>query len=102
MYNKKVAEVEVKGQVSRLIMVFRRPKSPPSAISAAGDPSDLGTTQAGETPHDVAVKQDPDKSDDTYQEQSAARVSLLLISVFMSMFLVALDRTIISTVSELP
>ena len=66
--------------------------------STAGDSSDLGTTQAGEGSYDVAVKHDTSKPDDTYQEQSATRVTFLLISVLMSMFLVALDRTIISTV----
>ncbi|KAK9358832.1 major facilitator superfamily domain-containing protein [Lipomyces starkeyi] len=71
--------------------------TPQSANSAAGDSSDLGTTQAGETSHDVAVKRDLSKPDYTYQEQSATRIIFLLISVFMSMFLVALDRTIIST-----
>lgn len=80
-------------------MGFRRPKTPQTTSLPAEDSPDLGTTQVGETSHDAAVKHDTVKSDGTYQEQSAARVSLLLISVFMSMFLVALDRTIISTVS---
>jgi hypothetical protein len=78
--------------------VFRRPMTLQSANSAAGDSSDLSTTQAGETSHDVAVKHDMSKPDDTYQELSSPRTILLLISVFMTMFLVALDRTIISTV----
>jgi len=69
-----------------------------SANLAAGDSSDLGTTKAGETSHDVDVKRDPSKPDDTYQEQTAPRIIFLLISVLMTMFLVALDRTIISTV----
>jgi hypothetical protein len=72
--------------------------TPQSTNSAAGQSSDLGTIQADEKSHDVAVKDDLGKSDNTYQEQSATRVTLLLISVFTSMFLVALDRTIISTV----
>lgn len=75
-------------------MDSQSPTPPQSATS--------GTTQAGETSHDVhdvAVK--PDLStpvDDTFQEQSALRISLLLISNLLSMFLVALDRTIITTV----
>lgn len=72
--------------------------TPQSAKSAAGDSSDLATTQAGETSHDVAAKRDPSKPDDPQQKQSTTRTVLLLISVFLSMFLVALDRTIISTV----
>ena len=79
-------------------MMFRRSMTPQSANSAARDSSDLGTIQAGETSQDVALKRDLSKSGDTYQEQSATRIVFLLISVFMSMFLVALDRTIISTV----
>ncbi|MCJ1380208.1 hypothetical protein MMC17_003311 [Xylographa soralifera] len=78
-------------------MATRRPMTPQSANSAAEDPVDLGKTQAGENSHDVVVKRDLSKSDDIYAEQSSTRVVLLLISVFMSMFLVALDRTIIST-----
>ncbi len=37
-----------------------------------------------------------------YQAQSTTKVTLLLVSVFLSMFLVALDRTIISTVWPTP
>jgi len=72
----------------------QRPTPPQSATS--------GTIQAVEPSpdlYDVAVR--PDLSapvDDTFQEQSALRISLLLISNLLSMFLVALDRTIITTV----
>ena len=69
-----------------------------SANSAAGDSSDLDATRAGEVSHDVAVKRDLSKPGDTYQEQSVTRNILVLVSVFISIFLVALDRTIISTV----
>ena len=79
-------------------MELQRAKASQSADSAAGDGLDLGATQAGETFDDVAVERDVSKPDDTYQEQSAPRIIFLLISVFTSMFLVALDRTIISTV----
>jgi hypothetical protein len=68
------------------------------AKSVAGDASDLVTTQAGQALHDVAGKNVASKLDKTYQEQSAPRVFLLLISVLLSMFIVGLDRTIISTV----
>jgi hypothetical protein len=79
-------------------MELQRPKTLPNANSAAGDVSDLDTTHAGEIFHDAAVERDLSKPDDTYQQQSALRIIFLLVSVFMSMFLVALDRTIISTV----
>ena len=82
-------------------MLFRRPKFLQSPVPASGDMSDPGTVEAGETTHDVVVKPDSSKSDNTYQGQSTTRVALLLTSVLMSMFLVALDRTIISTVSNL-
>jgi hypothetical protein len=68
-----------------------------NANSTAGDSSDLGTKQAGEASYDVAAKGDTSKPD-AYEEQSAMRIALLLISVLLSIFLVALDRTIISTV----
>jgi len=35
---------------------------------------------------------------DSYQEQSVMKISLLLVAVLLSMFLVALDRTIIVAV----
>lgn len=69
-----------------------------TANSTVEDSSDLDTTKTGEASYDVAARRDATKPNDTYQEQSATRVALLLISVLMSMFLVALDRTIISTV----
>ena len=77
--------------------VLRRPMTSQSTSPAAEDSSNLDTKQASKTSYDVIVKNDL-KSDDTYQEQSRTRTIFLLISVFMSMFLVALDRTIISTV----
>lgn len=74
------------------------PMTPGSPRVAIGDPADLGKTKAGETSHDIAVRQDPNKRDDPDRKASALRTILLLISVFLSMFLVAIDRTIISTV----
>ena len=79
-------------------MVSRRLITSQTASSTARHSLDLGTTQASEASYDVAVKRDTRKPSDIYQEQSATRVTLLLTSVLMSMFLVALDRTIISTV----
>lgn len=81
-----------------ITMMLRRPMTPQSVHSAAGDSSNVDTTRASEASHDAAANSDLSKPEDTYQEQSATRVVLLLISVFMSMFLVSLDRTIISTV----
>ena len=74
-------------------MASQRPTTPKSANSA-----ESGTSC--ETPqfNDVEVTRDAEKPDDTYQEQSATKVSLLLASVMTSMFVVGLDRTIISTV----
>ncbi|KAL2215028.1 putative MFS aflatoxin efflux pump [Thermoascus aurantiacus ATCC 26904] len=78
-------------------MVSSRPTTPKGAKSAAGDSSDVATTHAGETSPDVASKPDASKPDDPQQKPSTLRTVLLLISVFGTMFLVALDRTIIST-----
>ncbi len=61
-------------------------------------------TQGGRASHDAhdeAIKSDPSTVvGDTFQEQPAPKVILLLISSLMSMFLVALDRTIITTVPK--
>ena len=58
----------------------------------------MGKMQANESPDDVTAIRGSSTADDIYQGQSSKRVVLLLVSVFMSMFLVALDRTVISTV----
>lgn len=73
-------------------MVSRGPTAPQRAKPAAGDPSDLATTQAGDISLDVAVRCDPSKPDDPQQKQPTTRTVFLLISVFLSMSLVALDR----------
>jgi hypothetical protein len=59
---------------------------------------EMKTTERSETCNDGETKRATSDMDDTYQEQSAAKVILLLVSILISMFLVALDRTIISTV----
>lgn len=79
-------------------MVFRPSMGLKIANSSARDPTSLNTTQDGDITQHVAIKRDLSDSETTYQDQSATKVILLLVSVFMSMFLVALDRTIISTV----
>ncbi|MCJ1421361.1 hypothetical protein MMC32_007724 [Xylographa parallela] len=78
-------------------MSTQRPTTPQSANSAPGASVDSAKTSAGEASHDVAAKRETSEPDDIYKDQSRTRVILLIISVFMSMFLVALDRTIIST-----
>jgi hypothetical protein len=60
--------------------------------------SNMKTTQCSETCDDGETKRATSDQDDTYQEQSTTKVVLLLVSIMMTMFLVALDRTIISTV----
>ncbi|KAF2247564.1 putative MFS aflatoxin efflux pump [Trematosphaeria pertusa] len=67
---------------------------------ATGRPTTSQSGNSGATEKvslDVATPSDSSKLGDTYQEQSAPRVVLLLTSVLLSMFLVGLDRTIIST-----
>lgn len=55
-------------------------------------------TKVGETTPDNAVKPDGSKAGDPDEKPSKLELLLLLVSVFLSMFLVAVDRTIISTV----
>lgn len=56
------------------------------------------TITARRSAGDEPVDADADRIEDTYQNQPKTKIALLLASVFLSMFLVALDRTIISTV----
>ncbi|KAL9038867.1 MAG: hypothetical protein Q9214_005111 [Letrouitia sp. 1 TL-2023] len=70
--------------------------TPHSAKLVTGDLA-KPTTQAGDTSHDAAIKDDASKPDKTQQKLSNTKTILLLVSAFLSMFLVALDRTIIST-----
>lgn len=59
---------------------------------------DYGTAKIDNIPHDDGAKDTLGSPDNAYQRQSITRVALVLISAFMSMFLVALDKIIISTV----
>ena len=68
-----------------------------NSTAVAGDGINLSTTQPDATSHEVAVKRDSGKPDDPSQQESTTKI-FVLISVFLSMFLVGLDRTIISTV----
>ncbi len=79
------------------------PESPLSAPKRTLTPSEnlRDSTLRDEPLDDVPVKkEDAQPEDNTYQEQSTAKVALLIVSCLLSMFLVALDRTIISTVSS--
>lgn len=55
-----------------------------------------------DTVHDNAVKPNQSESGDPDQKPTNLELVFLLMSVFLSMFLVAVDRTIISTVRYTP
>lgn len=74
---------------------------PPQKEEPTGNLSDMKTTERTDTSDDGETNHTKSDLDDTYQEQSATKVILLLVSIMMTMFLVALDRTIISTASKL-
>ena len=78
------------------------PDSPMSAPKSTPSETLKDETLHDEPLHDVETKKDEAQPEyDTYQQQSTAKVALLIVSCLLSMFLVALDRTIISTVSHL-
>ncbi|KAF4539092.1 MFS aflatoxin efflux [Lasiodiplodia theobromae] len=72
-------------------MESQRPTTPESAKS------NVHSANTGSSSPHATVTPDAPPVDDTYQPQSAMKVFLLLASVFLSIFLVALDRLIIST-----
>lgn len=74
---------------------------PPSIKSTKFVPegsTTLGDSQPSETPHNDTIQNEKSKSNDSDQKLSNPRTVALLVSVFLSMLLVAVDRTIISTV----
>jgi hypothetical protein len=79
-------------------MVSQNLTTPQSTKYASIDPPDLAKTQAGKTFQDVTAKEDPGKPKNHQPKQSTAKTVLLMVSVLLSTFLVALDKTIISTV----
>ena len=80
-------------------MLTERPTSPQTTNSAAAAQSpSVPSTQAGEASNDVEANADPSKFVDNVQKLSKAKVTILLASVILCMFLVGLDRTIVSTV----
>lgn len=74
------------------------PMTPEVTKSATGDSANLNKTKASETSHNNAVKPNQSTPEDPNRKPTTLRTVLLLFSVFLSMFLVAVDRTIISTV----
>ena len=66
--------------------------------SDAVDTVDSEKTQAGEMSPDHAVEPAQSKTDNVDKKQSTLQTVLLIISVFLAMFLVIMDRTIVSTV----
>lgn len=71
--------------------------TPPSSSAGAGHPSSLNTSEPGNKVVDSAIKHDSNENNGNLKK-STMRTVVSLISVFVSMFLVALDRTIITTV----
>ncbi|EXJ80874.1 hypothetical protein A1O3_07161 [Capronia epimyces CBS 606.96] len=65
--------------------------------SAAGDSADLEKGKADGTSQHGPITPDQSKPNSTDQKPSTLQMVLLLVAVFLSMFLVAVDRTIIST-----
>lgn len=72
----------------------------PTNHQESGQPiaNPTASVNGSEKTHEAVEDGDGGDSKDIYQDQSVTLVALLLTSVFMSIFLVALDRTIISTV----
>ncbi|XXH05441.1 hypothetical protein Hte_011868 [Hypoxylon texense] len=78
-------------------MASQRPTTPQSTKSTAGNPPDSPVTQPVNTPKDVVAEGSSNKPEDSDSKLSSTKTIMVLVSVFLSMFLVALDRTIIST-----
>jgi hypothetical protein len=80
-------------------MVEQPPKAPESALSTSIEPSDMAIRKTDDTSPNAASqngKETPQDHDE--QKQTTVRIILLIASAFITVFLVALDRTIISTV----
>ncbi len=69
--------------------------TPDSTISATEETAELAKAMSEKTPQDGATIT---KSDKPQPKQSKLEIWLVLISILLAMFLVCLDRTIISTV----
>lgn len=66
--------------------------------AATADSVDSQVTKVPDDIHDNAVKPDESKPGDPDQKPSTLELVLLLSAVFLSMFVVGVDRTIVSTV----
>ncbi|RAO70712.1 uncharacterized protein BHQ10_006724 [Talaromyces amestolkiae] len=76
-------------------MTSRQPTSPEGKAASGDQQSDITSTELeGEESINAAVKE---ATPTQPEKRSATKTVLVLVSVLMSMFLVALDRTIIST-----
>ncbi|RDL37705.1 Uncharacterized protein BP5553_05138 [Venustampulla echinocandica] len=74
------------------------PEAHESVNTTTGDQVDLEKANAGEVSHDGnAIKPDQGKPDAAKLQQSNLQTILILAAAFLGMFLVAVDRTIIST-----
>lgn len=78
-------------------MASTRPETPPSVsdLKDDGSPSTKHPEEVANTPDAAPTPPSP-------PEGNKAKKILLLVSVFLCMFLVSLDRTIISTVRRRP
>ena len=75
-----------------------RPKTPENTTSLTEDPAKSDMTSIGEKTDDNAVKQDQSKAGKPDEKLWTLQLVLVLVAIFLSLFLVAVDRTIISTV----
>lgn len=78
-----------------------RPTTPQSSPLPAGAASDVDTTDASKL-DEAAPTQEKTSQSDLKQTMSISKLVLLFVSVLTSMFLVGLDRSIISTVRSQP
>ena len=82
--------------------MMSRPTTPKNTNSPTEESVDSETTKVGKPIEDNAVKPDQGKPGGPDEQISKVELVLLLASVFLSMFLVFVDRTIISTVRVHP
>lgn len=76
-----------------------RPSTAQSDKSTAEDPqSPATTTQAGQSSHDVAVKENLSTPESPEPKQSMSKTALVIVSVLLGSLLVSLDRNIITPV----
>ena len=68
------------------------------AIKYTGNESELVPTEPGEFSQDTDTAQKATKTESPEPERTTTTTVIVIISVLLSMFLVALDRTILSTV----